>query len=190
MSPDESLPLGRDCWQALTLATPPRGTQGSYEWFEAINVSSYSPLVFRPRRPVRRHPPSPCARWRLTTPPSRPEASWPPPCWFCSAAPWRRTSAGECTSPLPQYRKTDSGEGAAPSCLGWRRARVAGQPKAWPSRGLPCIVAGCAGRAPSLGEGLELRREVRRARAYATYRSAAGSAKPGTSARATAASCG
>ena len=31
-------------WQALTLATPPRGTQGSYEWFEAINVSSYSPF--------------------------------------------------------------------------------------------------------------------------------------------------
>jgi hypothetical protein len=31
-------------WSTLTLASTPRGTVGSYEWVEAVNVSSYSPF--------------------------------------------------------------------------------------------------------------------------------------------------
>ena len=31
-------------WDALTPATPPRGTEGEYTWAEAVNISSYSPF--------------------------------------------------------------------------------------------------------------------------------------------------
>ena len=31
-------------WDTLTLASTPRDTEGSYEWVEAVNVSSYSPF--------------------------------------------------------------------------------------------------------------------------------------------------
>ncbi len=31
-------------WDALTPATPPRGTEGAYAWVEAVNVASYSPF--------------------------------------------------------------------------------------------------------------------------------------------------
>ncbi len=31
-------------WDALTPATPPRGTDGAYEWVEAVDVAAYSPF--------------------------------------------------------------------------------------------------------------------------------------------------